>query len=232
MSTVYQIKVKGQLDPKLSQWLGNFAISHTPEGDTLLTGIVIDQAALHGVLARCRDLGVTLISINPLNEQAKEKDNMSKVIVEASDVIDARPEEIYAILSDYRVGHAAILPKPYFQEMLIEQGGQGAGTILRLKMSVFGQESRYHQIVTEPEPGRLLVETDIETGQFSSFTLEPLNGGAQTRVTIHSEFPGKPGLVGWMEKLMQPPIVRHIFKKELRNLAEYVRSTATLASAT
>jgi hypothetical protein len=229
MCMIYRIKVKGQLDPKLSEWFGNFAISHTPDGDTLLTGIVIDQAALHGVLARCRDLGVTLISINPLNAR---EGSMSKVIVNASDVIDARPEQIYAILSDYRVGHAAILPKPYFKEMIVEQGGQGEGTIIRLKMNVFGQEYTYHQIVTEPEPGRLLVETDMNTGQFSSFTLEPLNGGAQTRVTIHSEFPGKPGIAGWMEKLMQPPITRHIFKKELRNLAEYVRSKAVLASAT
>ncbi len=149
---------------------------------------------------------------------------MSKaIVVSASDVINARPEEIYAILSDYRVGHAAILPKPYFAEMIVEQGGQGAGTIFRLKMNVFGQESRFHQIVTEPEPGRLLVETDMNTRQFSSFTLEPLNGGAQTRVTIHSEFPASPGIKGMMEKLMQPPIVRYIFKKELRNLADYVR---------
>ena len=61
---------------------------------------------------------------------------------------------------------------------------------------------------------------------------ELLNGGAQTRVTIHSEFPGKPGIAGWMEKLMQPPIVRYLYKKELRNLAEYVRSKAVLANAT
>lgn len=152
------------------------------------------------------------------------------VVVDASDVIDARPEEIYAILSDYRVGHAAILPKPYFQEMIVEQGGQGAGTILRLRMKVFGQESSYHQIVTEPEPGRLLVETDMNTGQFSSFTLEPLNGGVQTRVTIHSEFPASRGIKGLMEKLMQPPITHYIFKKELRNLAEYVRSKASSAT--
>jgi Polyketide cyclase / dehydrase and lipid transport len=158
---------------------------------------------------------------------------MSKaIVVNASKVINARPEEIYAILSDYRVGHAAILPKPYFTEMIVEQGGQGAGTILRLKMNVFGQEYTYHQIVTEPEPGRLLVDTDMETGQFSSFTLEPLNGGAQTRVTIHAEFPGKTGIAGWLEKLMQPPITRYIFKKELRNLADYARSKAVLASAT
>jgi hypothetical protein len=72
MSTPYQIRVKGQLDPQLSAWFDGFAITHTPDGDTLLTGTVVDQAALHGLLARCRDLGVTLISVNPLSDQQRE----------------------------------------------------------------------------------------------------------------------------------------------------------------
>lgn len=66
MSTPYQIKVKGCLDAKLCTWFEGFDILHTPEGETLLTGSVLDQAALHGVLARCRDLGLPLISINPI----------------------------------------------------------------------------------------------------------------------------------------------------------------------
>jgi hypothetical protein len=66
MATRYEIKVKGELDPILSVWFDDMAIAHTPGGDTLLTGAMRDQAALHGVLARCRDLGVTLVSVNPL----------------------------------------------------------------------------------------------------------------------------------------------------------------------
>jgi hypothetical protein len=68
--TAYQIRVKGQLDPRLSSWFCDFAILHLPNGDTLLTGSIIDQAGLYGVLARCRDLGVTLISINPLPDES------------------------------------------------------------------------------------------------------------------------------------------------------------------
>ena len=62
----YQFKLAGELHPRLAAWFGDFALSHTPAGDTLLTGPVPDQAALHGVLARCRDLGLSLISVNPL----------------------------------------------------------------------------------------------------------------------------------------------------------------------
>jgi hypothetical protein len=65
----YQIKVQGQIDPKLSAWFFDFAITHSTDGNSLLTGTVIDQAALHGVLIRCRDLGVTIISINPFEKE-------------------------------------------------------------------------------------------------------------------------------------------------------------------
>ena len=80
MSSQYQIRVKGHLDPKLSVWFGDLTITLTADGDTLLTGIVIDQAALYGVVARCRDMGMTLISINRLPEGSKngEKGNQDE----------------------------------------------------------------------------------------------------------------------------------------------------------
>jgi ribosome-associated toxin RatA of RatAB toxin-antitoxin module len=145
-----------------------------------------------------------------------------KIHVEASHVINVRPDEVYAVISDYRVGHPAILPKPEFTELTVIKGGQGAGTELRVALEMYGQKFSYHQIVTEPEPGRTLVETDIETGQFSRFTFEPLNGGKQTKVTIFSEFPASNGIKGFMERLMQPSIVSRLYKKELRNLEQYM----------
>ena len=64
----YQIRVKGLLDPKLAGWFGDVEISHTAEGDSVMTGQVPDLAALHGLLIRCRDLGLTLISLNPVTQ--------------------------------------------------------------------------------------------------------------------------------------------------------------------
>jgi hypothetical protein len=63
--TCYQIRVKGILDPKWSDWFDNFAITQI-DGDSLLTGNVRDQAALHGVINKIRDLDLTLIFIKPL----------------------------------------------------------------------------------------------------------------------------------------------------------------------
>src|SRR5258708_38559423 len=106
-----------------------------------------------------------------------------------SHIIDARPEQVYAVLSDSRVGHPAILPKPYFTELIVEKGGRGAGTIVRGSVKLLGKEFPFHQLVSEPEPGRVLLETDTETGQWTRFTFEPINGGTQTRLIIASEFP-------------------------------------------
>lgn len=70
--TDYQIRVKGQLDPQLAVWFGDFIITHTSSGDTLLTGRIIDQAHLHGVLSRFRNLGMTLVAMYPLPDDDKE----------------------------------------------------------------------------------------------------------------------------------------------------------------
>ncbi len=59
---IYQIRIKGHLGPQWADWFGGLAISLEDNGDTLLTGPVVDQAALHGLLGKVRDLGVPLIS--------------------------------------------------------------------------------------------------------------------------------------------------------------------------
>ena len=59
----YQIRVKGNLDEKWSDWFDGFAIVPQPNDETLLTGPVADQAALHGLLGKIRDLSLPLLSV-------------------------------------------------------------------------------------------------------------------------------------------------------------------------
>ena len=61
---VYQIRIKGHLDPRWTEWFGGLTITLEDNGDTLLTGSVVDQAALHGLLKKVRDLGMPLLSVN------------------------------------------------------------------------------------------------------------------------------------------------------------------------
>jgi len=225
MNSAYQIRIKGHIDPKLSGWFSDFAVMHTPNGDTLLTGIINDQAALYGLLERCRDFGVTLISVNtlPIESVMFKENKMNWLHVEDTQVIDAGPQEVYAVVSDYQVGHPAIVPKQYFTALTVEKGGKGAGTELRGNVRVLGSDYPFHQLVSEPEPGRVLKEMDMETGQYTTFTFEPVNGGAQAQVTIASEFPLPEGFAGFMTRLMMPPVVHKMYKQELQQLADYVQ---------
>ncbi len=63
---VYQIRIKGQLDPQWTSWFEGLTITLEEGGDTLLTGEVVDQAALHGLLKKVRDLGLPLVSVSSL----------------------------------------------------------------------------------------------------------------------------------------------------------------------
>ena len=59
-----EIRVKGQIDAHWSSWFEGLTIEHTSEGETVITGEVTDQAALYGLLARLRDLGLSLVSVD------------------------------------------------------------------------------------------------------------------------------------------------------------------------
>jgi hypothetical protein len=64
--TVYQIRIKGHLGRQWTDWFEGLAITLEEDGDTLVTGPVVDQAALHGLLKKVRDLGMPLLSVNPI----------------------------------------------------------------------------------------------------------------------------------------------------------------------
>jgi hypothetical protein len=68
----YQIRLKGQLDSTWAEWFDGQTITLEDNGTTLLTGLAIDQAALHGLLKKVRDLGLPLLSINPIEPDQAE----------------------------------------------------------------------------------------------------------------------------------------------------------------
>ncbi len=66
MATYYQITVQGHLDARWSAWFDGLTITNEPDGKAVLAGPIADQAALHGVLAKIRDLGLPLIAVQPV----------------------------------------------------------------------------------------------------------------------------------------------------------------------
>ena len=78
--TIYRIRIKGQLDSQWTDWFEGLTITLEDNGDTLLTGPVIDQAALHGLLKKVRDLGMPLISVCP--GLSKDLDSTSSIVGE------------------------------------------------------------------------------------------------------------------------------------------------------
>ena len=155
---------------------------------------------------------------------------MPHLRAESSTTIDAPPERVYAIISDYHHGHPRILPKENFRDLKVEQGGVGAGTIITFTSRSGGVERHYRMQVSEPRPG-VLVEQDLSSSLTTTFTVAPLDGGARSQVTIATEWDASKGLMGLVERLFYPPAMRAIYKKELAQLAAVASEHAGAGTA-
>jgi hypothetical protein len=149
---------------------------------------------------------------------------MPEIHTSLSAVIDAPPRVVYRILADYRDGHPRILPRKYFGDLVVEEGGVGEGTRIRFEMRSLGGVRTFRAAITEPEPGRVLVETGVDSGIVTTFTVERApSGGGGTRITIDTRY-HRSGLRGWVERLFAPPFLRTVYRAEVALLADYGRS--------
>ena len=144
---------------------------------------------------------------------------MPQLRIAVSSLIQAPAQQAYAIIADYRNGHPRILPKPYFVSLTVEQGGVGAGTVVTFQMKVMGSLRTFHSVITEPEPGRVLVERDSKAGTVTTFTVDPRDNGRQAYVTITTDLQVRDGPFGKMQGWMTGRLLRPIYEKELEQLA-------------
>ncbi|MCG3211937.1 MAG: hypothetical protein FOGNACKC_05583 [Anaerolineae bacterium] len=147
---------------------------------------------------------------------------MPKVSFAVSKTINAPSSKIYPVLANYRDHHPNILPKAYFASLVVEEGGVGQNTVFKASIKVMGAEQFFRMRVAEPEPGRVLTETDVETGLLTTFTVEP-RGAEQADVTIATEFQPRPGLQGLIERLFSAVFLRRVYRVELQQLDDYMQ---------
>lgn len=144
--------------------------------------------------------------------------DMPTLRVEASALIPAPQPVVYGLISDYRRGHPSILPPEYFEDLVVEEGGQGAGTRIRFTMKAFGSRETSRARITEPHPGRVLVETVEDRGIVTTFTVEASQTN-ESKVTLITEYPTK-GLRRWFEAFVVPRYLRKVYAAELRLIAQ------------
>lgn len=147
---------------------------------------------------------------------------MAQHRVAASRLITAPPQKIYALLADYQTGHPSILPKPYFVSLNVEKGGVGAGTVINFQMQLMGRLQTFHSVITEPEPGRVLAETDLISGAVTTFTVEPQDNGRCSQVVIATDTKVRDGILGVIEGWFTTQLLRPIYIKELELISRAV----------
>jgi len=143
---------------------------------------------------------------------------VAEISIEAEGYIAAPAARVYRILADYRQHHPRILP-PAFSGFTVEQGGVGEGTVIRFQVTTGGRTQALHQRVTEPEPGRILREADIDGEVATTFTVTPEGEGCLVR--IETAWPAR-GVRGLIERLIAPRLLRPLYEDELARLDRYV----------
>lgn len=145
---------------------------------------------------------------------------MATYDISASKRIPAPAENIYHIIADYEHEHPKILPKPYFVGLSVEKGGYGEGTVIDFQMKILGRTQSFYSHITEPKPGQVLVETDVNTGAATTFRIEPsADHNRESLVTITTTIPVPAGIRGKIQGWFAARLLRPIYLKELDQLA-------------
>jgi hypothetical protein len=141
---------------------------------------------------------------------------MASLRVSASRRVNAPADVVYRLIADYRNGHPRIVPPKYFSNLVVEEGGYGAGTRFFIDMTVLGNTERMRATVEEPRPGRLLLERDLDRGIVTTFEVVP--DGEACNVTITTEFPRRRGLRGVVERFIVPRVLPKIYQEEMAQM--------------
>ena len=145
---------------------------------------------------------------------------MARIVVSAEGTVEAPADTVYRYIADMREHHPRFLP-PAFSDFRVESGGVGAGTITRYKLTAGGRTREYRTKIAEPDPGRVLTESDTGSSAVTTFTVSPQ--GTASLVQISTARDGAGGIGGLFERMFAPRVLRAIFTDELSRLDAYAR---------
>jgi hypothetical protein len=150
---------------------------------------------------------------------------VSDIIIRAARDIEASADLVYRLIADSNQHHHHFLP-PAFSDYRVERGGVGAGTVVTFKLTIAGQTSSGRMEVSEPEPGRVILERDRQANIETTFTVDPIGSG-HCRVEIRTRWSPR-GLAAIVQRLIAPRFLRALYVDELERLNRYAREQAAL----
>ena len=150
---------------------------------------------------------------------------MAQVVAQTERLVAASPQRVRAFLVDYQNNRPRILPGEYFRDYRVEQGGDGAGTVISYRLRAGGRERAYRMRVEEPtEGGPILEERDTGSSLVTTWTLSPAGEGEQTMVSLTSRWEGANGIGGFFERMFAPRALRRLYGEVLEKLSAELRA--------
>ena len=146
---------------------------------------------------------------------------MAEILVTAGKTVNAPADTVFGYIRDMREHHPKFLP-PAFSDFQVESGGVGPGTVIRFKVTAGGRSRDYRMTVDEPEPGRVITESDTASSLVTRTTVTPKEGGV-SHVEIATTWRGAGGIGGFFERTFAPRALRAIYADELNRLDDYAR---------
>jgi len=153
---------------------------------------------------------------------------MTSIHVSAERSVGAPADQVFSYLADVRGHRHHFLPSAY-SDLVVESGGEGAGTVFRYTMTAGGRTRAFHMEVEVPEPGRVLTETDTASSLVTTWTVTPQQGMADApqvtscTVAITTTWEGSGGIGGFFERRFAPRALRGIYAEQLERLDTYAR---------
>jgi uncharacterized protein YndB with AHSA1/START domain len=146
---------------------------------------------------------------------------VSELRVVAERAIDAPATHVYRLIADFDRHHPRFLP-PAFSEFRLEEGGVGAGTVHSFRMTAGGRTRTFRMRVEEPDPGRVLTESDERSSTVTTWVVTAQGPGC--RVRVETRWHGADGVGGFFERLFAPRVLRRLYADELERLDAYART--------